>query len=91
MIFPSGEYQDGRVAFECLGENLCTLYTKTDSIIFNRGKRGLRNTCAIRELILAQALQLTHDAHGLAHRHGDAFLRGTELTHLRLPIVMGSD
>src|SRR5512134_3680238 len=91
MIFPSREYQHGRMALEGLCEHLCALNAKANAIVLDGRKSGLWDTRALRELVLAQALQLANDAHGLAYRDGDALLRRAKFLHLRPPIIMRCD
>src|SRR3990172_1292775 len=91
MIFPSREDQHGGMTLEGSRENLCALHAQADAVVLDRRKSGLGDPRALRELILAKALQLANDAHRFASRDGDAFLRGTKLLHLRPPIVMSGD
>ena len=66
MIFPTREHQHGRVALEGSREYLCPLHAQADAVILDRGKSGLSNTGALRELILTKALQLANDAYRFA-------------------------
>src|SRR5712691_2849279 len=91
MIFPSREDQHGGMALESSREHFCALHAQADAVVLDRRKSGLRNTCTLRELILAKALQLANDAYRFAGRDRDAFLRGTKLLHLRPPIVVRTD
>ena len=91
MIFPSGEDQYRRMAFEGSRKDLCALHAQANAIILDCRKSGLGNTGALRQLILAKTLQLADDAHGFASRNGDAFSRGTKLLHLGSPVVMSVD
>ena len=91
MIFPSREYQHGRMAFEGFREHLCAFNAKANTVVLDGGKSGLRDTRALRDLVLAQALQLSNNAHGLANRDSDALLRRAKLLHLRPPIIMRGD
>jgi len=79
------------MALEGFCEHLCALNSKANTIVLDGRKSGLWDTRAPRELVLAQALQLADDAHGLAYRDGDALLRRAKLLHLRPPIIMWGD
>ena len=79
---PTGKNQDGWMALQCLGENLRSLHPKTYTVILDRGESGLRYSRQLSELILAQALKLANDPHGLADRHFNSLLRGTKLFHI---------
>ena len=46
------------MTFEGARKNLGPLHSKTDAIVLDRRKSGLRNAGAFRELVLAQPLQL---------------------------------
>src|SRR6266571_8376634 len=91
MIFPSREDQHGRMALEGSREHLCAFHTQANAVVLDRRKSGLGDARALRELVLAKALELAGDAHGFSGRDSDAFLRGTKLLHLRPPIVMRGD
>jgi hypothetical protein len=69
------------MALERAREYLCTFHTKAYAIILNGRKRGLRNTGPLGQLILAQTLQLTNDAHRLTDRDAGTLPRWTKLTH----------
>ncbi len=84
MILPSREDENGGMAFKRTRNYFCAFNPKTNAIVLDRRKRGLRNPRAFRKLILAKALQLSNDADGLTDRDVDAFFRGTKLTHYGL-------
>jgi hypothetical protein len=67
MIFPPRENQHGRMALEGFREHLCAFDAKANAVVLDSGKSSLWDTRALRELVLAQALQLANDAHGLAY------------------------
>ena len=91
MIFPSGENQYGGMALKGSREDLCALHAQANAVVLDSRKSGLGDAGALRELILAKALQLANDTHGFAGRDGNAFLRGMKLLHLRPPVVMRGD
>jgi hypothetical protein len=66
---PTGEYKHRRVTLESTGQNLCPFYPQANPIVFNGGKRRLRDAGQLRKLILAQLLQVTKYADRLSHRH----------------------
>ena len=61
MIFPSGEDQYGGMAFKGSREDLCALHAQANAVVLDCRKSGLGNTGALRELILAETLQLPKD------------------------------
>lgn len=68
------------MALECSRENLRALDAEAHAIVFDCGKRGLRDTRAPYKLNLAEPLQLADDAYRLAHRYADRLLRLPEFT-----------
>ncbi len=53
MDIPAGEHQNRGMAFQRSRKDLCSFHTKVDSIIFDRGNGGLRNTRSLGKFILA--------------------------------------
>jgi hypothetical protein len=60
---PTREDQHCGMTLEASRKHLRALDPKADTIVLDCGKSGLRNTSALSELILTQALQLANDAH----------------------------
>ena len=57
------------MATQCAGQNLGAFDTQPNTIVFDSGKRCLGNAAQLRQLVLAEALQLANDANGLADRN----------------------
>ena len=74
--FPTWEYQHCRMTPERTRKHLRAFDAKANTIVFDGGERGLRNTAQLGKLILAQTLKLAQNAHRFADRYLDAFLGG---------------
>ena len=84
---PAREHQHGGMATECAGQHFGTLNTQPNTIVLDGRKRRLRNAAPARELVLTETLKLSNDPDGFSDRDFSALLSGTELTHLRLPVI----
>jgi hypothetical protein len=89
--FPAGEYQHCWMTPEGARQHLGAFNAKANTIVFDGGKRRLRNTAQLSKLILAQPLKLAQNAHRFANRNFDTLLRRAKLLHLRPPVVMCGD
>ena len=88
---PAREYKHCGMTPERARKHLGAFDAKANTIVFDRGKRRLRDTTQLGKLILAQTLKLAHNAHRFANRNLDALLGRAKLLHLRSPIVMCGD
>lgn len=89
--FPARENEHRRMTPKRARQNLGALDAKANTIVFDGGKRRLRNTAQLGKLILAQTLKFAQYAHGFANRNVDTLLGRSKLLHLRSPIVMCRD
>jgi len=79
---PSWEYQHSRMTLERARQNLGSLHTQANSVVLDGRKGGLGNPRALRQLILAQALELPNNAHRLPDRHCNTLPRWTISPHV---------
>jgi hypothetical protein len=65
-------------------KHLGSFNPEADAIILDRGESCLRDAGALGELILAKALQLANDAHGLPDRNPESTLGRAKISHYDL-------
>jgi hypothetical protein len=87
LHIPGGEHENGRVTPQRTSENFCPLYTEVHPIPLDGRDGGLRDASELRQLVLAQLLELTHDPDGIPDR--DTYpLSGTLRLHNLLPPIV---
>lgn len=85
---PARKDQYGRVATQGQSKGLRTFHTKIDATVFDAGNGCLRDATQSGQLDLAETLELTDNADGLAGRNIDAFFGRAEIAHSGSPVVV---
>jgi len=89
--FPAGKYEYGGMAVESTSKNFGTLDPQIDSTILDCGNSGLRNAGKLRQLALAQFLEVAQDPYRFSNRDLYTVFCWAKFFHLRSPVVVGRD
>ena len=84
LNIPAGKKQNGRMALQGTCQYLHPPHPQSNPVSFNRGNRRLRKPGHLRQLILAERLQITEDAYGFTNRYIDSlsWLFDTRSSHI---------